>query len=225
MNILAIDTSSEYLSLALQCDATQVFTLEKVGNKQSNHIIPSINELLVSKKISVNDIDIIAYNQGPGSFTGLRIGLSVALGLCLGANAKIVAIPAFAIYAQNIIDVLNVDKILIGLDARLSQIYLAGLDLKTFKYFLEPRVVNPNEININDTRCVGSGFKEYYDLLPEKIQRICDLNVEYPNALNMLQLVNQKRYAPISILDADLLYLRNKVALTTQEQIMAKGLK
>lgn len=220
MNILAIDTSSEYLSLALQYNETQSFILEHVANKQSNYIIPKIDELLTQNKITIKDIDVIAYNQGPGSFTGLRIGLSVALGLSLGANTKIVPIPAFAIYAQNIKQMTKAENILIGIDARLNQIYLAGINLRTFQYFMEPQVIDPGMIHVDQANivCTGGGFKVYHNLLPHQIQDLCYINNNYPNALNMLELINNNHYTPCAILDADLLYLRNKIALTTKEQ-------
>ena len=63
MNVLAIDTSSEYLSLALQTGSSQFHILEKVGNKQSNYILPKIEDLLKQNNLKISDINLIAYNQ------------------------------------------------------------------------------------------------------------------------------------------------------------------
>ena len=92
MNILAVDTSSEYLSLALQYNDQRYHSLDFVANQQSNFIIPKIKELLEKCNIDISGIDAIAFNQGPGSFTGLRIGLSVAIGLAYSRNIKLIPI-------------------------------------------------------------------------------------------------------------------------------------
>ena len=77
MIILAIDTSSEYLALALEVDGTRFYLIDKVLNKQSHYIIDKINSLVMTSGIKLSQINLIAYIEGPGSFTGLRVGLSV----------------------------------------------------------------------------------------------------------------------------------------------------
>ncbi|MBY0380116.1 MAG: tRNA (adenosine(37)-N6)-threonylcarbamoyltransferase complex dimerization subunit type 1 TsaB [Burkholderiales bacterium] len=227
MNILVIDTSSEYLSLALQFNNQQYHSLDFVINQQSNFIIPRIKELLDKCNIDINSIDAIAYNQGPGSFTGLRIGLSVAIGLAYSSNIKLIPIPSFLVYAQSIKNISNVGKVLIGIDARLNQIYFAAVELNTLKYCLQPEVVNPSEINSSlnkqDYICVGNGFRVYRELLPPPIKELTYIEMDYPSGLNILALVNAG-YCPTlnKNLEVDLLYLRNKVALNIEEQKQIK---
>lgn len=224
MNILAIDTSSEYLAIGLSYQGNVSHILEKVGNKQSNFIIPKIQEILQQRVISLEDIDAIAYNRGPGSFTGLRIGLSVAMGMAAANNIKLIPIDSFAIYAQSVKNLLHEENILVGIDARLNQIYYAGVYTNTFEYFIQPQVSNPHEIHIdnNNLVCIGGGFKEYYSLLPDSIKKLKFMDIEYPNALNMLQLIKDGYYSIVENGVADLLYLRNKVALNLEEQKQAK---
>lgn len=225
MNILAIDTSSEYLSLGLQYRSEQIHIIERVANEQSIFLIPKIQELLQQCQITLDDIDAIAYNQGPGSFTGLRIGLSVAMGLAYPRDIKLIPIHGFAIYAQSIINQTQHKNILVGIDARLSQLYVAGVDISNFRYFSEPQVISPHEMIIdnNDIVCVGGGFKTYYTNLPAQIKQLQFLDIDYPNALNILQLLNNKCYViNDNHSEADLLYLRNKVALNKEEQQQAK---
>ena len=154
-NILAIDTSSEYLSIALRIHSKTSYIFEKVGNLQSEFIIPKIQELLNKSGAVIQDIDFIAYNQGPGSFTGVRIGLSVAIGIALGLEIPLIPIPTFAIFANNLITLLktknnltNFDrlKIIVGIDARLNQIYLAGINAVDKSYFINPQLSNPEDI-------------------------------------------------------------------------------
>jgi tRNA threonylcarbamoyladenosine biosynthesis protein TsaB len=224
MDVLAIDTSSEYLAIGLSYQGYLSHTFDKVGNKQSNFIIPKVQEILQQQDISLEDIDAIAYNRGPGSFTGLRIGLSVAMGMAATNNIKLIPIDSFAIYAQSAKNLLHEKNILVGIDARLNQIYFAGVNTTTFEYFVQPQVINPHEIHIdgNNLVYIGSGFKEYYSQLPDIIRKLEFMDIEYPNALNILQLVKDGHYSAVANDAADLLYLRNKVALNLEEQKQAR---
>jgi tRNA threonylcarbamoyladenosine biosynthesis protein TsaB len=224
MNILAIDTSSEYLSLALQSNSKESHILEKIGSRHTEFILDKIHEILTLHNLVVNDINLIAYNQGPGSFTGLRIGISAAIGIALGLDIKLVAIPSFAIHAIAIKNKYNLSgRVLVGLDARLNQLYIAGINLNDFTYFIDPAVANPNEIEYTqDTIYIGNGFITYLDSLNPKVQDNIKSSEfssnDYPNALGMLELVNMRTYPELDVDNADLLYLRNKVAMSLEEQ-------
>jgi tRNA threonylcarbamoyladenosine biosynthesis protein TsaB len=230
-NILAIDTSSAYLSLALQV-GEKVYPpyINKVDNKQSENIIPQIKELLTKAGITTSDLTHIAYNQGPGSFTGLRIGLSVALGIAYGINALLIPIPAFKIYSLQACGLCNASKsavsqVMVGLDARLNQLYFAGVNAETLEYFVQPQLINPGDINIINNMenmvFIGSGFKQYEDLLPNDVRELLMSNLispEYPDATYLLKLANSGKFEAVTVTQADLLYLRNKVALDLNEQ-------
>lgn len=212
MNILAIDCATDYLSLALQKGEKRTFVLEQVNNKQSNYILPRIKQLIADNDLHLADINYIAYNQGPGSFTGLRIGLSIAIGLAYGLDIPLIPIPGFAIFANTVST-----KALVAIDARLDQVYIAGVNPDK-SYFLEPQLLRPEQIPpINDSILLGNGFRVYRDRIHLALQnKVIDYN--YPNALNILDLVATGVFPQVSNADADLLYLRNKVALNLTEQ-------
>ncbi len=93
--ILGFDTSYQTLSVVLKdCknDQYTVTTLD-AGRKHGELLLPEIISLLEKAQISINDIDLIVTTRGPGSFTGLRIGMSTAKGLSLGAGIPVVSIP------------------------------------------------------------------------------------------------------------------------------------
>ncbi len=232
-NILAIDTSSAYLSLGLQVGDKVYKYINKVDNKQSENIIPQIKVLLTEVGIAAKDITHIAYNQGPGSFTGLRVGLSVALGIAFGVNARLIPIPAFAIYALQAYELtknLECTRILVGLDARLNQLYFAGIDAKTFEYFIEPKLTNPADIvlidNMENMSTIGTGFTQYSDTLPDVVKQQVLPNLinpqAYPDATYLLKLANSGKFSEVPATQADLLYLRDKVALNLAEQSATK---
>ena len=221
MNILAIDTATEYLSIALVVGSTRQHYIEKVGNQQAKNIIPRIQELLHLADITVADLNLIAYNQGPGSFTGLRIGLGVAIGIAIGQNINLMPIPAFATFATaSKAQLNNAGNVLVGLDARMHEIYLAGINPDTLDYVLDPCVISPAAIeNIHNLPLIGDGFKNYFDDLKPYIQNSKQiLDMPYPSALNLLDIVAMNKCTAIAPEQAELLYLRNKVALTTQER-------
>ncbi|HLX52590.1 MAG TPA: tRNA (adenosine(37)-N6)-threonylcarbamoyltransferase complex dimerization subunit type 1 TsaB [Aquella sp.] len=228
--ILAIDTSSAYLSLALQV-GEKVYPpyIEKVDNKQSENIIPQIKVLLTEAGITASDLTHIAYNQGPGSFTGLRIGLSVALGIAYGINALLIPVPTFAIYALQAYELLKsagttLPQVVVGLDARLNQLYFAGVNAETLEYFIQPQLINPGDMALIDKMnmvFIGSGFKQYEDLLPNDVRALLMPNLispEYPDATYLLKLANSGKFKAATAAQADLLYLRDKVALNLAEQ-------
>ena len=216
MIVLAIDTSNEYLSLALEVEGKRFSSLDKVLNKQSHYIIEKINTLIKEANINLSQISLIAYVEGPGSFTGLRVGLSVALGLAYGINAKLVAIPSFAIYARA-----SKEKsdILVGIDARLNQIYLAGINALSLDYFIKPCVIDPDKIECGShVKLVGNGFGIYNKLLSDKIKELKHIEIDYPSASCMLDIVALNKYPIVGLNEANLMYIRNKVANTLIEQ-------
>jgi len=79
--VLAIDTSTSFLSLALRANGKTLVRHNEVGNRQSELILPQIGELFAEAGIGAADLGAIVYAQGPGAFTGLRIGIGVAQGL------------------------------------------------------------------------------------------------------------------------------------------------
>ena len=222
MICLAIDTSTEYLSLALDVEGSRFSSVELVGNKQSHFLLNNINKLLQLAQILPVDIDVIAYIEGPGSFTGLRIGLSVALGLCYGIGARLIAIPAFALYARASE---YSGEVLVGLDARLGQIYLAGINTQTLDYFIVPQLIDPEQILVESPMpLLGNGFKEYYTRLNPQLHEYKLIEQTYPGAEYMLDLVGLNKYPLLLPQAANLAYLRNKVALNLKEQQLQKNL-
>lgn len=102
MIILAIDTSTDYLSLALLEDNRLVAKFHrKAHRKHSMLLVPTIEKLLKKAKLSVGKIDCFAISVGPGSFTGLRIGVTVVKGLAYALKKRIVAVPTLDVIAYN----------------------------------------------------------------------------------------------------------------------------
>lgn len=229
--LLSIDTANEYLSLALNKADGHVATFQsKVGNKQSQYILPTIQNLLNENHITLSELDGIAYNQGPGSFTGLRIGLSVALALAYSLQVPLYPVDMFQCYAQSVIS----DKpILVLLDARLGQIYTALLEPQTLNYQIKPSLLNPqqlgtwlqeNNITATEFTVVGTGYAVYAEQINQQLSALQIIEHQYPPAEALLTIALKENAPNCQPQHAELLYLRDKVALNLQEQQQGKKL-
>lgn len=227
MNILAIDTANEYLSLAIKTTHKIFNYQEKIGNKQSEYILPAIQNLLTKAEINLNDISAIAYNAGPGGFTGLRIGLSCAISLAYSLDCKLYPIHMFQMYAYQVQT--TSQYTIITLDAKLGQLYIAIFDQYNKSYAFAPTLIEPSQLNnivnqySNNSIAVGNGWNLYSHLIETDIlKNISYHEFEYPNANIMFEIINDKVITANDIHNAELLYLRNKVALNLEEQLKNK---
>src|SRR5690606_19486379 len=102
LKILAIDSSHARCSVALtRRDGSGVELRESAQDRQhARQMLPMIDELLVSQQFRLKDLDAIAIVNGPGSFTGLRIGAGVAQGLAFGAGLPVVGVSSLAVMAM-----------------------------------------------------------------------------------------------------------------------------
>lgn len=134
MVLLAIDTSTDYLSLAILKDGRLAAKFHKKAHRRhSILLVPMIDKLLKKAKLKIKEIDCFAISVGPGSFTGLRIGVTVVKGLAYALKKKIVAVPTLDVIADNAKSFKGV--ICPVLDARKNKVYacLYKSDGKTVK--------------------------------------------------------------------------------------------
>ena len=122
MRLLALDTSTEYLSLALYLDGEIICRETHAGIRHSDLILPMLDGLLVEAGVSLTSLNGIAFGQGPGTFTGIRIGCGVAQGLAFGADLPVVGIPTLLALAESA----EQDQVIACLDARMGEVYLAA---------------------------------------------------------------------------------------------------
>ncbi|HAK45256.1 MAG TPA: tRNA (adenosine(37)-N6)-threonylcarbamoyltransferase complex dimerization subunit type 1 TsaB [Spirochaeta sp.] len=101
MNILAFDTAGNFLSTGLATEDGFFEENRAAGLRHSEYLLPSVERLMNSAGLGFNDINLIVCSKGPGSFTGLRIGMSTAKGLSSGCNAPIVSVNNLDAIAYN----------------------------------------------------------------------------------------------------------------------------
>ena len=124
MRILGVDTSTSCGSLGL-IDEDGVIAEYALFREETHsaRLVPAIQALLREARININEIDGMAISLGPGSFTGLRVGLSAVKGLALATEKLVVGIPTLDALASN----LPFTPYLICpiLDARKGEVYTA----------------------------------------------------------------------------------------------------
>ena len=122
--ILLIETSTAVLSVALSENGTVVASREcHEPRLQASLTAPLVKEVLDSKGLAVRDCDAICVGKGPGSYTGLRVGVSTAKGLAFGAGLPLIAIGSLDILAQAAID--GNHTVIPMIDARRMEVYTA----------------------------------------------------------------------------------------------------
>lgn len=121
MNILSVDTASNILSVSLKLKNSEKIQTLKV-TKNNNHLVglvPLIKKILFKNNLNINELDLIAVNEGPGSYTGLRIGITT-----LRTIALLLKIKIFPIDSLMSVSLLYKDKyVLVKNDARANEIY------------------------------------------------------------------------------------------------------
>ena len=137
MNILSVDTATEVLSIALQTESSYEERLIRGNFSHSEDLLSEIISLLDRAGIALKDLDLLVCTKGPGSFTGLRVGMASLKGIRSGSNAKLVSVPTLdamirAVGPQSI-------PVLAVIDAKKKKFYMASSELA-------PRDGNPEDI-------------------------------------------------------------------------------
>jgi tRNA threonylcarbamoyladenosine biosynthesis protein TsaB len=166
--LLALETATEYCSVALLKD-NQVFShAQHCKNQHAAKLLAMIEDVLHQAQINLQDLDAIAFGCGPGSFTGVRIAISVAQGLAYGLQKPVIPISTLQIMAQTAYQQYGVKCAQVALDARMQQIYYAvyALDAKALMQPQgESKLLFPKEMLVSTGQGVGNGWQVYADEL------------------------------------------------------------
>ena len=137
--ILNIETSSKNCSVCLSSKGNLVtsFDLEDEAYRHSELLTSSIQNILSQNNLDVSGLSAVSVGIGPGSFTGLRIGLSVAKGLCYPHNINLIGISSLKIIANSVI---NENKNIISLIKDKGEHYYISKYSNDLKEVVEPKI-------------------------------------------------------------------------------------
>ena len=124
MRILALETSAGSVSAAVTEDgAVLAYSYQHTGLTHSRTLLPMVDAMLQNAELSLHSVDLFAAAAGPGSFTGLRIGVSALKGLAWAEDKPCVGVSTLLAMARNLA---HTDALLVcAMDARRNQIYNA----------------------------------------------------------------------------------------------------
>lgn len=233
--LLAIDTATEACSAALGFEGRIIERSEMAPRRHAELILPMIESLLAEARLTRRDLDAVAVGRGPGAFTGVRLAISVAQGLALGLELPVVPVSSLAALALDAPDqpAQRDDAILAVIDARMGEVY-AGAFRRSVDGLVEPVGAEtvgaaqvwdpPRDPRLEDAQwsVVGSGWHAYAGALAARLPRapVFADGARYPQARAVLQLAAAQfaRGGGVAPEAALPVYLRDKVALTLEEQ-------
>ena len=176
MKILAVDTATKSCSVAIVQKETILAESTLVSEQtHSKHLMEMIQSVSLLSGVAISDLDGFAVTRGPGSFTGLRIGLSTVKGLAAASGKPLVGISSLKCLAiQSSVPSLNICPII---DARKGEVYWAFYRYKDrHLQQLCPEQVTPpaNVLNGIHEPCVfvGNGASLYQDLIRLKLRNL-----------------------------------------------------
>ncbi|KAE9625873.1 tRNA (adenosine(37)-N6)-threonylcarbamoyltransferase complex dimerization subunit type 1 TsaB [Aeromonas veronii] len=221
MKILAVDTATEACSAALLVGDKLFSRWEEAPRDHTRKILPMVQAVLEDAGISLSDLDAIAFGRGPGSFTGVRIGISVAQGLAFGAGVPLIGISTLAAMAQGAYRLDGAEQVLTAIDARMNEVYFGRYELIDGRMQLVGDEVVSEPAALVDVRgklagpvtCVGTGFETYGETLSGLADELAVSQVRFPAAEDMLPLARAAWLAgeAVPVEQATPVYLRDKV--------------
>jgi len=226
MNLLAIETATEACSVALVHGDEVIARSELAPRRHAELVLPMADALLAEAGIGRHALDAIAVGRGPGAFTGVRLGVSLAQGMALALDLPVVTVSSLAALALEADD--EDATILAVIDARMGEIYAASYRRDGAGGLVsldDERVCHPQALQLPEAaywQVVGSGWATYADVLRERLTgplKTAD-GARYPQARHVAELA-VREFAAGHAHAPDLampVYLRDKVALTLVEQ-------
>ena len=232
MNYLALDASTEACSVALQVNGKIFSRYELCPQSHSLHLLPMIDAVLNDAGIKLAELDGLIFGQGPGSFTGVRIGVGVAQGLAFSANLPVVGVSSLQAMAQLAYMKHGEKHVVAAIDARMSEVYNGYfvLDEDNVMQAQQDEAVTPPEhlaqhlspVVTTPTYAVGTGWDAYSEKLSKKVGEqltVLKMNdgspeILFPSAEAMLVIgiVKLAQGQGVAAEDAQPVYVRDTVS-------------
>ncbi len=192
MRILSFDTSNNLASVAIIANRQLLaYNITNENSQQAEKLFSLIKQTLKEAKLQLTDIDLISVTNGPGSFTGVRIGLAAALGLQMSSASKFIALTNFQVLAWQAKQLYPDKPIAVILDARRDQVYFQLFNSQ-LEHLNQPELIAVTTVpSLENMVLVGDGTKFF----PQ-----CDFDIELTNNANARLLATSSKF-----------YLENKL--------------
>ncbi|UXY12942.1 tRNA (adenosine(37)-N6)-threonylcarbamoyltransferase complex dimerization subunit type 1 TsaB [Kosakonia sp. ML.JS2a] len=223
MRILAIDTATEACSVALWNDGTTFAHFELCPREHTQRILPLVQDVLHDAKISLTQLDALAFGRGPGSFTGVRIGIGIAQGLALGAELPMIGVSTLATMAEGAWRKTGATRVLAAIDARMGEVYWAEYqrdEQGVWQGEESEAVLNPQAVMARlqqldgQWATVGTGWAAWPEMASTCALSLIEGETTLPAAEDMLPIARRlfTEQHTVAVEHAEPVYLRNEVA-------------
>ncbi|MDX1351890.1 MAG: tRNA (adenosine(37)-N6)-threonylcarbamoyltransferase complex dimerization subunit type 1 TsaB [Thiomicrorhabdus sp.] len=225
--VLAVETSTQACSVALIHHDKEFVCHELLPQKHAHRVLEMVDEVITQAGIAHKQIDLLAYGEGPGAFTGIRIATGVIQGLALGWDRPVLPVSSLLAMARKVCFNQVRDKSCKWyslLDARMNEVYLLqGEYCSNSRKLLsgEPILISPPEVenHVNmEEQPIGIGdIEEEYPGLPKLFS---EWHSELPEAVSIARVAQEKSSDAKTLMEEipSPLYLRNHIADTIAER-------
>jgi len=238
-NILVFDASSSWCSVALSINGTIYSAAQLQPRKHAQLIMPMIDDLCQQAGIKPKQLDGIAFGKGPGSFTGLRIAISVAQGLSLATDAKLYGISSLEALAWQAMKVKNTEHVVAIMNAHMGEVFYSAYQ-KTEQglvAIVEDGLAKPEQVDLSalagkelaDVSWLGAGDGfQFKDEMPQVLSLIDIIDEEISSMAESMMDIALSAWQQDLFTAAELqqpVYLRETVAwkkLSEQPSLLKK---
>lgn len=200
MLILGLDTATPWGAMALGDENEIFFEVSlKSGKGGGEYLLSILNQFMIKSGKSLNEVDLIAAGTGPGSYTGIRVGLAAVRGLAEGLKIQVIGIDTLWIIAEN--GYRAGEWIASVIDARRGSIYAAlyqnsaqGVTEYWEPYYTDVESFAKRLASLNDVLICGDGGKKYREIW----EKHCRVKIgppvwDRPSAANLIRIAAQRR--------------------------------
>lgn len=227
--ILAVDTSTEACSVALQIGSECIAKYSEEPRSHSRLVMPMVQQVLAEAEIKVNQLDAIGVSIGPGSFTGLRIGFAAVQGMAYGADIPVVPVSTLELMVATYRRQENAQagEIIALLDARMSEFNLGRYQLgdnHQVKALQTDQLVSAEQaielLAANQPSAIIGDAGNLFESAPQHSGLFTKI---YPNAIDILPIAMQQlaQGSAVNIEAVDLVYLRGTEAWQKRKRLRA----
>ena len=220
--ILAVDTATENCSVALLMGGEVISRCEYAPREHTIKILPMVDAVLAEGGIGLTQLDALAFGRGPGSFTGVRIGIGIAQGLAFGADLPMLGVSTLAAMAQGTYRAHQAEHVMAAIDARMDEVYWGQYVRQADGDW----AVEGGEIVVKPVELVtqlqgetgrwftaGTGWESYAEALSQLPAELVQGTVLYPDSADMVHLAKYafSRGEAVSAELASPVYVRDTV--------------
>ncbi len=220
MNCIVLDTATEWVALGVYAHGQLWQADAHIKQGHAEYTLPQLRQLLEQANLTLAEIDLIVVGNGPGAFTGLRIGCGLAQGLAFAHHLPLMPVSTLAAVAAST----EADYPLVAMDARMGEIYFAAYQAGAWQQpIVSPQLTTPEHIAALPTQAwtgCGTAWSVYTEALQQAVQDspLTISPVSVPSSAGLLRLALSGQFSTVSAEQLSLLYLRDKVALKTHER-------